>query len=284
MLRSTPLSLSSRAKGYMNRVMVYAHRRHKARYLAPKNAHVHSPLANKSPEEYANTWDPRTGVEWYNRMRHRNHFRHWPWARWQDDPIRFHQDGVCRRTVSAASAAANDGAPEWDYYAEVGQAYETPSHFPLSYTAPFIYQYTAKSWSRAELQTYLERVEQGSGVRTIAEAVAKREALYAWWQSAAMDTVPLGVLQNLELVARDIVAQNTRQAYRTAQHENGVLRTREMVRYYALPHLRGPAMPVTLVQPSGEFPNGKFRQMTEPVSMHPLQRPDGRYKHNMYPA
>lgn len=284
MLRSTPLALASSAKGYMNRVMVYAHRRRKARYLAPKAAHVRSPLANKMPEEYGNTWDPRSGVEWHNRMRRRGHFKHWPWALWTDDPIRFHQDGVCRRTVSAANAGANEGIPEWDYYAAVGQAYETPSHFPLSYTAPFIYQYTAKCWTREDLQGYLVRIEQESGLRTIADAAAQREALYSWWHRAGMDAVPLGVLRHLELVAADIVKQNARQAFRLEQHEHGVLRTRDMVRYYALPHLQGPAMPVALAQPSGAYPDGKFTQMNGDVVIHPLQKPDGRYKHNMYPA
>lgn len=284
MLRTTHVSWASTAKGYMNRVMVYAHRRRKARYLAPKNAHVRSPLAHKVPEEYGNTWDPRSGVEWHNRMRNRNHYRHWPWARWTDDPVRFHQDSVCRRTVSASSTAANNGTPEWDYYGEVGQAYETPSHFPLSYTAPFIYQYTARCWSREDLQSYLERIEQSSSLRTIADVVSRREALYTWWHSAGMNVIPLGVLQHLELVSRDIVAQNARKSYRNQQHERGILRTPEMERYYALPHLRGPSMPVKLAQPSGKYPSGKFTQMVEDVAIHPLQKPDARYKHNMYPA
>ncbi|KAG5496289.1 hypothetical protein JKF63_02590 [Porcisia hertigi] len=284
MLSTTPITLASTAKGYMNRVMVYAHRRRKARYLAPKNAHVRSPLANKMPEEYSNTWDPRSGVEWHNRMRNRNHYRHWPWARWTDDPVRFHQDSVCRRTVSAASASANNGAPEWDYYVEVGQEYETPSHFPLFYTAPFIYQYTARCWSREALQSYLEHIAQKSGVRTIADVVTMQEALYTWWHRNAMDAVPLGVLQHLELVCRDIVAQNTRKSYRTEQHQLGILRTREMERYYALPYLRGPAMPVQLAQPPGEYPHGKYTQMKGDVKVHPLHRTDARYKHNMYPA
>ncbi|KAG5494784.1 hypothetical protein JIQ42_02399 [Leishmania sp. Namibia] len=284
MLRTTPVFLASRAKGYMNRVMVYAHRRRKARYLAPKNAHVRSPLANKMPEEYGNTWDPRSGVEWHNRMRHRSHYRHWPWARWTDDPVRFHQDSVCRRTVSASSSAANNGTPEWNYYAEVGQAYETPPHFPLSYTAPYIYQYTARCWSREDLQSYLEHVQQSSGLRSIADVASMKEALYTWWHNAAMDSIPVGVLQHLELVSCDIVAQNARKSYRTKEHQRGILRTREMERYYALPHLRGPAMPVQLTQPSGEYPNGKFTQMMEGVAIHPLQRPDARYTHNMYPA
>lgn len=284
MLRTTPVALGPRASGYMNRVMVYAHRRRNARYLAPKLAHARNPLANKLPEEYGNTWDPRTGVEWHNRMRHRGHFKHWPWARWTDDPIRFHQDSVCRRTVSAANAVATEGRPEWDYYAEVGQAYETPSHFPLSYTAPFIYQYTASCWTRKELQGYLERIERESGVRTIADAAARREALFEWWHHAAMGAVPIGVVQHLELVAADVVRQNQRKAFRVEQHELGVLRTREMARYYALPYLNGPAMPVELAQPSGAYPNGKYTQMNSKMKIHPLQQPDGWYKHNMYPA
>lgn len=281
-IRRTPISLGSKAKGYHNRVMVYAHRRKKARYLAPNKPHSHSPTANKSPEEYGNTWDPRSGIDWYNRMHKRNHYRHWPWARWEDDPVRQHEDPTSRRTFSALCAAANDGLPEFDYYQEVGQDYATPSHFPLTYVAPFIHQYTGKVWSRPKLVGYLEVIQTGTGLRSI-EAVAQDLPLLRQWGQEQGGAVPLGVLLHVELVVLDIVRYNQRKHHRKVMHEGGVLRDRDMVRYYALPHLRGVAMPVKLRQPGGAYPWGRYTYIRDSVEVHPLQRPDGRYAHNMYP-
>lgn len=283
MLHRSHLCLGSNAKGYMNRVMVYAHRRRKARYLAPRNAHVRSPLANKSPEEYGRTWDPRTGVEWHNRLRNRNHYRHWPWARWTDDPIRHHRPTGSWRTVSATQQGCYDGLPEWDYYAEVGQDYHTPVHFPLSFTAPFILQYTAKCWTRETLTGYLETIQANSGICTIADAAARPDELYTWWSTSAMASIPLGVLQHVELLSKDMVLQARKKAFRHQQQQRGILRTADMERYYALPPLRGPAMPVQLAQPSGAYPTGKYTYMMADTPIHPLQQPDGRYTHNMYP-
>lgn len=284
-IRLTNPLLGSRAAGYHNRVMVYAHRRGRASYLAPKKAHKQDPTANKPTEEYGNTWDPRSGIEWYYRMRNRNHYRHWPWARWTDDPVRFHEDPTNRRTFSALGGALNEGFPEWNYYEEVGQAYETPSHFPLSYAGPFIHQYTGKVWTTQQLESSIAAVAQGTGLTTIADVAANKAGLRAWGQrQSGSSSVPLGLLLHLELVCEDIVQQNARTVYRAEQQQAGVLRTREMARYYALPRMRvGPAMPQALEQPSGEYPWGRHTYAKDPVDYHPLQQPDGRYKHNMYP-
>ncbi|ORC88234.1 uncharacterized protein TM35_000171060 [Trypanosoma theileri] len=282
--RTTVPALGSSAKGYQNRVMVYAHRRRRARYLPPKNAHVLSPLAHKSPEEYGNTWDPRTGVEWHNRLRRRGAYRHWPWARWTDDPIRHHREAPYSRTFSAASEGANDGVPLWNYYAEVGQEYATLSHFPLHYMAPFIHQYTGKVWGKGDIETYLKVIEERTGLRTI-QAVHDALPQLLEWGEMEVGVVPHGLLQHVEMLAKDIVLQNKKKTFRKELHESGILRTATMERYYALPHLRsGPAMPTTLEQPSGEFPWGKYTYMLKGTKIHPLQRPDGLYKENMYPA
>lgn len=304
LLRVTPPLLASRGSGYHNRVMVYAHRRQRAFYLSPKKAHKQDPTMNKPVEEYGNTWDPRSGIEWYYRMRQRNHYRHWPWARWTDDPVRFHEDFTHRRTFSALAGSTNEGMPEWNYYEEVGQEYNTPSHFPLAYVAPFIHQYTGKLWSPEQLEAFLETIATCTGLRTIEDAAKNPSVLRAFGGNqhavqqqlkvtsankaplpTASGTVPLGLLAHVELVTKDIVDQNARRAYRQEQQCGGVLRTREMVRYYALPYMRrGPAMPQLLAQPSGEYPWGKYTYIKEPVDFHPLQRPDGRFGHNMYPV
>ncbi|CCW67707.1 unnamed protein product [Phytomonas sp. Hart1] len=297
----TKFRLASRGKGYHNRVMVYAHRRHKAFYMPPKKAHGNSPLANKEPEEYGNTWDARCGIEWYYRIHRRNHYRHWPWVRWTDDPIRFHSNLINRRTVSAMDEGTNEGVPEWNYYEEVGQNYETPSHFPLTYIGHFIHQYTGKVWSHNRIREYLEVIQTETKLRTIQDVAQHLPDLWTWGERQAnfsglsIEThddsarsmpvvmVPHSFLQHVELVVADIVKQNQRKQYREEQHMSGVLRTRDMERYYALPNLKGPSMPEKLKQPSGEYPWGKYTYMKEPVKIHPLQLPDLRYKRNMYP-
>ncbi|EKF33325.1 hypothetical protein MOQ_002812 [Trypanosoma cruzi marinkellei] len=282
-LRLTLPALGSRAKGYENRVMVYAHRRHRSWYQPPKLPHARSPLANKSPEEYGNTWDPRSGVDWYYRMRHRGAYRHWPWARWSDDPVRHHREAPFNRTFSHNSHGSNDGVPLWNYYAEVGQEYNTPSHFPLHYMAPFIHQYTGKVWSRNDIERHLKLIEERTGLLSIQDVHDNLPRLQEWGE-VEMGTVPHGLLQHVEMLANDIVLQNRKKGFRRKLHENGVLRTSTMERYYALPHLRsGPPMPTTLQQPSGAFPWGKYTHMLGGTKIHPLHRPDGFFKENMYP-
>ncbi|EPY31117.1 hypothetical protein STCU_03614 [Strigomonas culicis] len=270
----SPTAAALRAKGYNNRVMVYAHRRQRARYLAPKAAHVRSPLAHKQPEEYAQNWDIRSGVEWHNRLRRRGHYRHWPWARWVDDPVRFHEDTTHRRLFAATDAAANEGLPEWNYYAEVGQDYRTPAHFPLRYTAPFIHLYTNKLWSLEVLEGYLDKVAEGTGLHTIEAVAADVPALRRWGERQAGALVPRGVLRHVELVTADVVLYNHKLQHRREQHEQGaVLRTAEMERYYALPYLRGPAMPTTLAQAEGMYPYGKYTYIERRwvgLIIHPL--------------
>lgn len=281
--RITLPALGSRAKGYENRVMVYAHRRQRARYLPPKLAHARSPLANKQAEEYCNTWDPRTGVEWYYRMRKRNAYRHWPWARWSDDPIRHHKEAPYNRTFSVISKKSNDGVPLWNYYAEVGQEYSTPSHFPLCYMATFIHQYTGKVWALNDIERYLEIIAERTGLSSI-NAVYNNLSFLREWGEVEADVVPHGLIQHVAMLAEDIVLQNEKKEFRKKLHENGILRTATMERYYSLPHLRtGPAIPTTLKQPSGAFPWGKYTMMLEKTSIHSLHRPDGLYKENMYP-
>lgn len=300
---TSSLALLRRAKGYNNRVMVYAHRRNKARYLAPKTPYVRSPLANKEPEDYRDTHDPRSGIEWYNRVRHRGAYRHWPWATWDDDPIGFHEDPTSRRTLSARHSSDNECVPRWDVYAEVGQEYNTKPSAPLSYVCPFIYPYVNKTYKMTELVTYVAAMEAALKSPSIEETLNRADELVEWADmqnvlpkspgsstSPSTAMVPHGLIQHVLLVCRDIVLQAKRKVYRAElQSERAILRTREMERYYALPFHRGEAMPKLLAQPSGRYPVGKYTYMnadeeTEQVKIHPLQRPDGWFKDRMYPV
>lgn len=379
MLASTRNGLK-RAAGYQNRVMVCAHRRQRARYLPPKTPYVRSPLANKSPEHYHETWDPHSGIEWYNRLRHRGAYRHWPWAKWTDDPIRFHEDQTCRRTFSALddaplsygkeSAALSDvdgchgrkypsptptvhsnaGAPLFDYYAEVGEAYHgiSPS-CPLEALAQIIHPYVRAVWTKEAVRRFLAAISHHPSLQTriIADVQTKEQALVDWAAKGGKATfcekdtdeeearitqtpkdsiseenvakkaedhaasrvkatlrmrqkdveyVPLQFVQHVIFASRDVVRYYQKRQYRQKQHnEHGVLRTREMERYYALPYptlkllpadscTKGnegndvppgegtvgkqantaawttvsPAMPVRLAQPSGKYPWGKY--------------------------
>lgn len=323
-LLSATNALLKRAKGYNNRVMVYSHRRSKARYLPPKTPYVRSPLANKEPEEYGNTWDPHIGIEWYNRLRQRGAYRHWPWVRWSDDPIRQHHDPTCRRTLSCRQEASNECTPQWDYYAEVGRAYDVDPTDPITTVGTFIYPFVARVWCRSAVEEFLRAVASATGATSIIQVHEREREILAWAErglsaipmsrhspppaedsshtglparsaahiAAETETeeercVPKGFVQHLILVCRDIVLQHKRKQFRVLQHTQGaVLRTREMERYYALPYtVRGPAMPEELAQPDGLYPWGKYTQMNDDrLQIHPLHTPDKWYKDNLYPA
>eukprot|EP00796_Vickermania_ingenoplastis_P001562 gene1562-946_t len=301
LLRITDVCLK-RAKGYNNRVMVYAHRRNKARYLAPKNPFVRSPLANKSPEEYGETWNPRSGIEWYNRLRQRGAYRHWPWAKWSDDPVRFHEDETSRRTISALHETSNECLPLWDYYAEVGMDYRTSSDAPLAEVGDFIQPYVGSIWGRPTITRFLETIKTQLGIHTVEEAAAKADVLLEWAEDQFLDgppsassgtaaspspVVPKGFVQHVVLVCRNVVLCNQKKAFRATQHtEKSVLRTRDMERYYTLPYLNGPDMPRSRAQASGAYPWGKYTMMNDlkGISIHPLQLPDRWFKENMYPV
>lgn len=361
-----------RASGYQNRVMVYAHRRQRARYLPPKTPYVRSPLANKTPDHYHETWDPHSGIEWYNRLRHRGAYRHWPWAKWSDDPIRFHEDPTCRRTLSALNgclpygeedregnvapqtsgplvngpAHLNAGSPLWDYYSEVGEAYHgITANSPLEALTQVIHPYVRHIWPKDVVRQFLLTIERGAklSVKTIGDVLTGESALLDWASKGGIiptekevkpsenDTrgntlrtlsekvvntsvrecalrekekhiqfIPKGFIQHLILASRDVVLYNHKLKHREQEHNaQGVLRTREMERYYALPHPTitlvsehttgvpsermlhnttkegtqgdrktpvlawkvSPAMPERLAQPSGKYPWGKYTYM-----------------------
>lgn len=300
-----------RASGYHNRVVVFAHRRNKARYLAPKTPYKRTPLANKNPESYHETWDPRSGIEWYNRMRHRGAYRHWPWATWSDDPIRFHQKTIVHRPISKKDDANNSGdaTPLWDYYREVGQAYDIsdPETTSIQTLGTYMHPYVRHLWSRERIAQFLKTIEEEVKEAHSVASVAKHpESLLGWLDALESqregDTPseceessrpPKAFMQHVVLLCADVVLYHSKLQHRAREHqERGVLRTREMEKYFALPYLhvlpdtpyseetkgaavgvRGlehpmvgiPAMPVRLEQASGQYPWGKYTYMGDDV-------------------
>lgn len=260
--------------------MFYSHRKGKARYVPRKLACLKNPTAGKTPDEYKDTWDQRTGVEWYHKRHKRNMFRHWPWAKWNDDPIRRHKSPACGRTFSVLCEGTNDGAPEWNYYKEVGEDYRVPSHYPTATMAVFLHTYCGKSWSVAETKDMLRRVqEKFSTIESVATVPGDVEA----WNIKA-NAVPTTFLQHVLYLAEDMVLLNKKKEYRREQHRKGVLRTISMERYYALPYLQGAAMPTTLEQVPGKYYEGKFSTMMGGTKIHPLLIPDYLRTRAMYPA
>lgn len=291
MLRTTT-GLLRRARGYENRIMYYAYRRQRIRYLPQKLAHAKSPLANKSnPEEFGNTWDQRTGPEWMYRMRNRNEYRHWPWVTWKDDPVGTGAHALSL-VPSRSFSAKNDtlGGVNSDaavsrsaqLYRLVGEHYRVPNHYPVTCMAPFIARYTNKVWSKTELVRHLEKLE-ANGWTTIQEVVEQFEKISAW--NDRCHSIPRSLLVHVQKLGTDMIRQNAQKQFRSEMQSKGYLRTNEMVRYFALPYLRtGPAMPTTLEQPSGVYPAGVYRQMNGGmVKIHRAYTLDQKHGAAMYP-
>ena len=278
MLHTSQLLLT-RPKSYFGRFMHLPYRHRKDYYKAPRMATKKNPTANKTPEEYGDTWDQRTGLDWYRKVRNRGIYTHWPWARWTDDPVRHHKSEANLRTFSVLASGTNDGAPEWNYYEAVGEDYRVPSHYPLEFMAPFIHTYTSKTWSRDQIKTFLLQLQQT--YPTIAEFAQHAEVAHAW--NERLNVVPLSFYQHCSFLSQDMVALNKKKAHRQAEHQRGVLRTNAMQQYFALPYLRGPAMPTSLEQPVGVYDEGKFNRMLGGTKIHPQFVPDRVMAEGLFP-
>lgn len=271
--------IRNRGGAYYERVMHFPYRRRNATYLPPNLPHRKTPLANKGPEDYHETWNQRTGVDWYNRLKKRNEYRHWPWVTWKDDPVRQHKDDVCRRTFSALNTASSE-KPLWNLYERVGQDYRLPNNAPITLLAPFIALYTAQVWSTERIKSYLERVQEKWA--TIADVHDNLVEVSEW--SRRVNAIPPGLMTHLEYIVKDSVLLNRKKSFRIQEHERGVLRTNTMARYFALPYMTsGPAMPVKLEQPVGVYPRGGFTEMTN-VRIHPVYVIDSATSLGKYPA
>lgn len=280
MLRATCPSLS-RGSRYHDRYMQFPYRRSKGRYLMPLWAYRKSPMAHKKPEEYKDTWNARVGIEWHNRLRNRGAFRHWPFVQWHDDFIRKHKEvDSFGRTFSAKAKVRGGQVPLWNHYKEVGEHYGLPAAAPVAVLADIMVPYVGKTWSRSELVAHFN-VVAAAGWPTV-EALSQRAAELVEWNRAA-HAVPSGFIQHATMLAEDVCRQATLAEFRRQRHESGVLRTREMERYFALPYHRGPAMPTTLDRFPGKFPVGRYLMMID-SPFHPLQFPDKLGAANRYPA
>ncbi|EPY32477.1 hypothetical protein AGDE_08656 [Angomonas deanei] len=117
-------------------------------------------------------------------------------------------------------------------------------------------------------------------IQDVADNIGK---LRRWGEVYGGKSVPKGLIQHVELVCLDVVAQNDRIKNRQQLHQQSILRTNEMERYYTLPHLHGPAMPTTRAQAPGVCPQ-RFTWMQHVPKFHPLQLPDRWEGANCYPA
>lgn len=276
MIQNTKCSL----RKYNIRSMHLPYRRRSSFYQQPSYAHCKTPLANKQPEEYGETWNQRTGVLWHSRMRRRNQYRHWPWVTWKDDFLYHHETQSSTRTFSAKHATSNSGAPRWNLYEMVGQDYKIPCHYPVSTLAPIISLYTSKVWCRGTLDKLLATVQEKW--KTIEDVQENFANVLEW--NGKTHSVPHGFLTHLKYLVDDVVLLQRKKENRKKLHEQGILRTDGMQRYFALPYVRsGPAMPVKLAQPVGLYPQGTYLYMMGDQKIHPFYRIDKRLSTALYP-
>lgn len=272
MLRTSCVALG-RSSNYARRNPHLPANEFKPRYEPMKRPNRRSALANKNdPTEYKNTDDQRVGVEWYHRLKGRGLYRHWPWVRMNDDPIRHHKDpdAAPSRSFSVLDDKPQNGVPIWNYYEETGRDYATSNVCPAHYMAPFIALFAGTTWSQTQIEESLKLLEPQWP--TIFDVADNLEAINRW--NEVSNALPYGLLRHVELCSIDVVLQNDRKEYRNQQHDASVLRTPDMDRYFALPYTTGPSVPTTLQQPVGVYPEGRYSTMNgNVVRIHALQAP-----------
>ena len=252
-------------------------------------------IAMKHPEERKDIWDKRVTrghvkvenedfkAKWKGRREHRM----WPHTGWDRDPVRNHasNDTVARsRCVNAAVAQfAVAGRPQFDHYKEARQDYSIDDDAPLPMLADVLLTYVGTVWSREQLAAYLTQID-GVFPGGPAAIHAKADEVEAW--NNREFAVPIGLLEHLALLCRDVCRQNSLKAYRRRRQAQGVLRMPDQTQYYALPAVDGPAMPASLAQPSGNWSKerGEYTWGVVDKRTHPLFVPDYRRRVNYRPA
>lgn len=256
MLRFSTTQLAS----YFSKVKHLPVNHVRPRHLAPRRPHRASPIANKvRPEAIKNTEDQRRGIEWYNRTRNRKEYRHWPFIRMSDDPIRKHKnpEDLPSRSFSVLDSNSEAGKPLWDYYKESSRDYKTDLTCPPSLMSEFISVFTAKVWNETTVGDYLKKAE-AAGYTDIASIASPRSTFLAWNRKTS--TMPHYLAIHAHMCAADIRLYNSRRAYRQKLQKQAVLRNIEMERYFALPYLHSkenvdvPSSP----QPVGVYPEGEY--------------------------
>lgn len=256
MIRLTPPQL----KSYFAKVKHLPVNHVRPRFLAPRRPHRASPFANKvRPEAIKNTEDQHRGIEWYNRTRNRKEYRHWPFIKMSDDPIRHHKnpEDLPSRSFSVNDEQCQAGRPLWNYYNETSRDYKTATTCPASFMSDFISVFTAKVWNKDTIVEYLKKAE-AAGYPDIASIADPHRRFLSW--NKKTNTMPHYLAIHATMCAKDISLYNMRRAYRQKMQTQAVLRTVEMERYFALPYLHTkenvevPAQP----QPLGVFPEGEY--------------------------
>lgn len=246
------------------------------RHLAARRPHRASPFANKMrPSAIANTEDQRRGIDWYNRIRKRKEYRHWPFIKNSDDLMRRHknpEDAPSRAFSVFDSKTCLSGKPLWNYYKETSRDYRTDVSCPANYMAEFISVFTAKVWSKQTIAGFLKKAE-ANGFKTIANIVDDGRAFFLW--NRKTNAMPHYLAVHALMCATDIKEHEARRAHRQKMQQSAVLRTSLMGRYYALPYLRvkeNASVPVAQRQPVGVYPEGEYLYTrAAKLYAHPIQ-------------
>lgn len=271
MLRLTQTALM---RSYFKKVKFAPVNHARPRWLPPRRPHRGTPSANKiDPEDIKNVEDQRRGLDWYKRIKKRGEYRHWPFVKTRDDGLRRHKDpdDAPSRSFSVKDAKCKAGTPLYDYYANTHRDYQIHPSCPPAHMAECIALFTAKVWSKAEVSAYLTNIFEKSNFKSI-EEIAKSPGQLARWNKTSA-AVPSGLLAHAILCAKDIVRYNTLRDFRIQKQKEGILRTRTMERYFALPYLhKGANAEVPKKQqPLGVYPEGEYYTMREKKKYyHPL--------------
>lgn len=256
MLRASRI-LKRRGMMYQDRYMEHPHQKKKPYYTPGKTGHKRTPYANKIPTEYADTKNTRNGVEWYWRMKRRGEYNHWPWTRWNDDPLRHHKQEQPSRCLNVkVEKMARTPTFMHNAYSMVHEDYDAlTADIHPKHLAPHIHLFTSKSWSLAEIKIFLEKI--GQRFPTIRKVVEEQKDLELF--NSRHFLVPPHFVPHVIHVCHAAHEHISRKSFRRELHNNAaVLRTNDMEQYYALPYTRGNAMPDRL---DGVYPSGRYLMM-----------------------
>jgi hypothetical protein len=274
MLRATlPLQRS-----YRQRSMEVPHRWYGRKFMQRFRIRK-GPFTNKTPEEYSDRDNWKTGFAWKDRMLHRGSERHWPWVSWHDDPVgrETERSNPGRRTFSVSVERSAVPIPRYNVYEIAKRDFRASPALPLVTLAPILHSHVGDRVQLADCEKHLTHI---AGRFPTALDVAKHgDELVDWCTSTA--DVPIGVAHHVRNLCSVLIAQQARKHYRQMEHLRGVLRTNSMERYYAAPPVvTGPFMPQELAQPAHRLAT-PYRKMMGGFELHEsiLTRRSGRDKY-----
>eukprot|EP00759_Apiculatamorpha_spiralis_P008953 PhF_6_TR1589/c0_g1_i1/m.2882 len=222
-------------------------------YTMPRTPYARgNPMANKRPEEYptsANYGFTKMGLDWCEKVQRRGRFHKWPGVGWNDDPLNRNAP-VVNYSFSAKQHNPLLGEPKWNMYVTDHQDFRMNEKTYVTNLGSVLKVYVGSVWGSAKVASWLDIISKQ--YKTVQDVVALGPDFD---NSFPADVIPKNFLRHVSLLSHAIIEQTEIKRNRLQLHKQGVLRTLEGERYFALPFMvAGPAWPQKLQQPGDRPP------------------------------